>query len=317
MAGHLLVVGEALVEIMRPRRGLPLDVPGPFEGPFPSGAPAIAADAAARSGTNVALIATVGNDPFGRLLVTRLSAGGVNTAGIQIVDDAVTGVAFVAYDQAGQREFVFHVANAAPSRLRPSDLGSAPEGASWIHVSGSSLALSDRLAATVLTAVERVLAVGGSVCFDPNWRVGSAGATVALQGAERLLEVAKLVLPSVGELEALGTSAVALARRGVLVCETDGSNGARLYQGNSTTLIPGIATQEIDPTGAGDVFSGTFLAVFMATADPLRAAHAANAAAAAHVMTMGPMAPLAGNFSPPSAGEDSQGGEARGRLANE
>ena len=63
------------------------------------------------------------------------------------------------------------------------------------------------------------------------------------------------------------------------------------------TRIPGIVTQEIDPTGAGDVFSGTFLAVFMATADPLRAAQAANAAAAAHVTTLGPMAPLESNFS--------------------
>jgi len=305
MAGHLLVVGEALVEIMRPRRGLPLDVPGPFEGPFPSGAPAIAADAAARSGADVTLIATVGNDPFGRLLISRLSAGRVNTANMRILDDAVTGVAFVAYDQTGSREFVFHVANAAPARLRPSDLGSTPEGATWIHVSGSSLALSESLAATVLTAVERVRDIGGSVCFDPNWRAGAAGATAALSGAERLLEVASLVLPSVGELEALGTSAVALARRGVLVCETDGSNGARLYQGDSMTMIPGIATQEIDPTGAGDVFSGTFLAVFMATADPVRAAQAANAAAAAHVMTMGPMAPLVGNFSPPAAREQS------------
>ena len=304
MAGHLLVVGEALVEIMRPRRGTALNVPGPFEGPFPSGAPAIAADAAARGGVDVTLIAAVGDDPFGRLLVTRLSAGGVNTAGVRVVNDAVTGVAFVAYDQAGQREFVFHVANAAPSRLRPPDLGSAPEDATWIHVSGSSLALSDSLAVTVLTAVERVLAAGGSVSFDPNLRAGSAGATVVLPGAERLLEVATLVLPSVGELEALGTSAVALARRGVLVCETDGSNGARLYQGGSTTLIPGIETQEIDPTGAGDVFSGTFLAVFMATADPLRAAHVANAAAAAHVMTLGPMSPLASSFSPSPIGEE-------------
>jgi len=298
-------VGEALVEIMRPRRGLPLDVPGPFEGPFPSGAPAIAADAAARSGADVTLIATVGNDPFGRLLISRLSAGRVNTANMRILDDAVTGVAFVAYDQTGSREFVYHVANAAPARLRPSDLGSTPEGATWIHVSGSSLALSESLAATVLTAVERVRDIGGSVCFDPNWRAGAAGATAALSGAERLLEVASLVLPSVGELEALGTSAVALARRGVLVCETDGSNGARLYQGDSMTMIPGIATQEIDPTGAGDVFSGTFLAVFMATADPVRAAQAANAAAATHVMTMGPMAPLVGNFSPPAAREQS------------
>jgi sugar/nucleoside kinase (ribokinase family) len=226
------------------------------------------------------------------LLLTHLSAGGVNTASVRIVEDAVTGVAFVAYDQEGRREFVFHVATAAPSRLSPSDLGSAPERASWIHVSGSSLALSARLAETVLTAVERVLAAGGSVSFDPNLRAGAAGASGVLPGAERLLEVARFVLPSVGELEALGTSARVLARRGVLVCETDGSNGARLYQGESLTVIAGMKTQELDPTGAGDVFSGTFLAVFMATADPLRAAHAANAAAAAHVMTLGPMAPL-------------------------
>jgi len=93
MTGNLLVVGEALVEIMRPRRGIPLDIPGSFEEPFPSGAPAIAADAAARNGSDVTLIATVGNDPFGQLLVNRISAGVVNTVGMRIVDDAVTGVA--------------------------------------------------------------------------------------------------------------------------------------------------------------------------------------------------------------------------------
>lgn len=291
MAQPLLVVGEALVEIMRPHPGIPLDIIGPFQGPFPSGAPAIAADAAARAGARVSLIAAIGNDPFGRLLTTRLSVGGVDTTGMRVLDDAVTGVAFVSYDQSGQREFIFHVANAAPAKLRPSDLGSLPKQATWIHVSGSSLALSDQLAATVLEAVERVLASGGSLSFDPNLRKGSAGTSVTLPGAERLLEAARLVLPSMGELEALGTSAAALARRGVLVCETDGGNGAHLYQGSDVTLIPGIPAEEIDPTGAGDVFSGTFLATFMSTADPLRAAQAANAAAAAHVTIMGPMAP--------------------------
>jgi len=76
MAGHLLVVGEALVEIMRPRRGLPLDVPGPFEGPFPSGAPAIAADAAARSGADVTSLPRWAMIP----------SGGCSSAGSRLVE---------------------------------------------------------------------------------------------------------------------------------------------------------------------------------------------------------------------------------------
>ncbi len=44
----ILAAGEALVEIMRPRAGLPLDRPATFEGPFASGAPAIYASVAAR-----------------------------------------------------------------------------------------------------------------------------------------------------------------------------------------------------------------------------------------------------------------------------
>jgi tagatose kinase len=289
VTGRLLIVGEALVEVMRPRPGIPLDKPGPFAGPFPSGAPAIAADAAARAGAEVSLIATVGDDPFGRLLVNRLSADGVDTSGVRAVDDAVTGVAFVAYDEAGGREFVFHVADAAPSRIAPADLGSAPEEAAWLHVSGSSLTLSEGLAETVLAAVERVLDAGGRVSFDPNLRVGSAGASATPPGFDRLIEVASLLVPSEGELEALGTDANSVARTGAIVCETLGKDGARLHHDGTVTTVAGIPTQEVDPTGAGDAFSGTFLATYMRSGAPVLAAHEANAAAAAHVGALGPM----------------------------
>ena len=130
MTQQLLIVGETLVEIMRPRPGIPLDAAGPFEGPYPSGAPAIAADAAAQSGAQVTLVTTIGNDPFGRLILKRLRAGSVKTDHVKMLDDAVTGVAFVAYDLSGGRTFIFHVADAAPGKLQPAYLGSAPEAAS-------------------------------------------------------------------------------------------------------------------------------------------------------------------------------------------
>jgi sugar/nucleoside kinase (ribokinase family) len=280
MRGRLLVVGEAIVEVMRPHPGLPLDLPGPFAGPFPSGAPAIAADAAARAGAEVSLIATVGAD---------LSADGVDISGLRVDDAAPTGVAFVAYDEAGEREFVFHVADAAPSRITPADLGSAPEEAAWLHVSGSSLALSENLAETVLAAVERVLTAGGRVSFDPNLRTGSAGASAAPPGFDRLVEAASLLFPSEGEVEALGIGADSVAKTGATVCETMGQDGARLHHDGTITMVAGILTEEVDPTGAGDVFAGTFLATFMRAGDPVLAAREANSAAAAHVGALGPM----------------------------
>ncbi len=300
MSGRLLVVGEALVEVMRPRPGIPLGVPDQFVGPFPSGAPAIAADAAARAGADVALIAAVGDDPFGQLLLRRLAEDGVDTSGVRVISDAVTGVAFVAYDEAGEREFVFHAAEAAPSHLSPRDLGAKPAEAAWLHVSGSSLALSERLAETVLVAVERVLSAGGRVSFDPNLRVGSAGASGAPPGFDRLLEVASLLLPSEGELDAFGTDAASLAEAGAVVCETLGSEGARLYQAGAVTEIAGIEVEEVDPTGAGDAFSGAFLAAYTQSGDPIVAARVANVAAAAHVQAQGPMESV---FPPSGSGQ--------------
>ena len=282
-------MGEALVEVMRPRPGLPLGRPGEFRGPFPSGAPAIVADAAARAGADVALVATVGEDPFGQLITRRLSEDGVDVSGVRVAGDAVTGVAFVAYDESGGREFVFHVADAAPSRISPEDLGSAPEEATWIHVSGSSLALSGQLAETILVAVERALRAGGHISFDPNLRVGSAGASAAPPGFDHLLEAASLLLPSEGELDAFGVDAVSLSNTGTVVCETLGKRGARLYHGGAVTEIAGIPTEEVDPTGAGDAFAGTFLAYYMRGGDPVLSAREANTAAAAHVKALGPM----------------------------
>ena len=47
---EIWTMGELLAEIMRPDRDLPLDRPGPFLGPFPSGAPGIFIDTVARLG---------------------------------------------------------------------------------------------------------------------------------------------------------------------------------------------------------------------------------------------------------------------------
>lgn len=54
MMAEIVVAGELLAEFVATERGRSFDTPGLFAGPFPSGAPAIFADQAARLGARVA-----------------------------------------------------------------------------------------------------------------------------------------------------------------------------------------------------------------------------------------------------------------------
>ncbi len=81
-----------------------------------------------------------------------------------------TAAAFVAYAATGERSFVFYVREAAAGQSRLQDLGDLPERASWLHVSGSAIALGATLADVVIDAVRRVRAAGGKVSVDPNIR---------------------------------------------------------------------------------------------------------------------------------------------------
>ena len=71
----ILTIGEALVEVMRTDIDQPLDQPGPFSGPYPSGAPFIFAVQAARLGMCSGAIGSVGKDAFGECLLNQLDAG--------------------------------------------------------------------------------------------------------------------------------------------------------------------------------------------------------------------------------------------------
>ena len=57
-------MGEMIVEIMRAEEDMPLDRPGIFKGPYPSGAPAIFIDTVARLGHSAGIIGGVGRVYF-------------------------------------------------------------------------------------------------------------------------------------------------------------------------------------------------------------------------------------------------------------
>ena len=115
---QLITIGEILVEIMATRIGQTFLEPGTLVGPYPSGAPAIMIDQAARLGADCAIVACVGRDDFGTLNSERLKKDGVNTSGIAVRADQTTGCAFVGYAADGSRKFIFHFTHAAAGPLR-------------------------------------------------------------------------------------------------------------------------------------------------------------------------------------------------------
>ncbi len=93
------------------------------------------------------------------------------------------------------------------------------------------------------------------------------------------LEVADVAVLSKEDLEGQGDLLERLEKRVDLVVVTDGAFGCEVCVGRSRTHVEAYATQAVDPTGAGDVFSAGLVAGLLRGEDPVEAARLGCAAA--------------------------------------
>ncbi|MHB8626102.1 MAG: sugar kinase [Aggregatilineales bacterium] len=301
MAYDVLTFGEALVEIMRPAVKQPLDRPGPFVGPYPSGAPFIFAAQAARLGAQVGVIGAVGNDAFGRCLLDQLHADGIDTRGVRILPDRTTGVAFVAYAADGSREFVFHIRDAAAGQLAPDLIDLVLfEGLRALHLMGSTLSIHAEALAAGHLALTLAQSAGAKISFDPNLRPQLLSPDKVREVFAPFVEAADVLLPTIEEARLLtgesmdDTAIAALLHAGNnpdrIVIVTRGAAGCDVYTHTGNRHVPGFPVTEVDPTGAGDCFDAGFLVRWLAGDSPMEAARFANACGALAVTVRGPMA---------------------------
>lgn len=286
----ILAVGEALVEFRRLTPDGRIAAAGEWAGPFPSGAPAIFASVAARLGAPSALVASVGADALGDMLLSRMRRDGVRTDALGVQPARRTAVAFVAYDAAGDRDFWFSVPDSAAVVVDHAGLDRIAGHADWLHVCGSTLTFGGEVADAVEATAARVRAAGGSLSVDPNLRPNASAA--ALARTRELARDADVLFPSDGELDALGLAEDELLARGALICHTRGAAGAVVSGhavGPAPVVVPAPSATEVDPTGAGDTFAAAFVTATRAGADPVSAARTACAIAARSVAVMGAM----------------------------
>jgi sugar/nucleoside kinase (ribokinase family) len=287
-------LGELLVEFVCTEKDGRNQRPSTYRGPFPSGAPGIFIDQAARTGARAVFAGAVGMDAFGSVVLDRLVADGVSDAMIRRVA-LPTGTAHVSYNSDGTRDFVFNMAPSAASHFpkgREAVEGFLAAGVQVLHVSGSALG-DPAMRAAIAEVCEGLLAAGVAISIDPNIRTELMADAGYLEVVRRLIGMAEYVLPSDADADLLwpgmGFADWAGALPARVVALKRGEKGALALAGGAVVEMPAFAVEVVDPTGAGDCFCGTFVTLMaggMALPDALRRAVAAGAMA---VTALGPM----------------------------
>ncbi|MFE4702762.1 carbohydrate kinase family protein [Streptomyces sp. NPDC056738] len=289
----MLVVGDVVTDVVARHRG-PLaagtDTVAAIR-TVPGGAGANVACWAVHAGcADVRLLGRVGLDAA-EWHERELTASGVRPL---LVRDpqAPTGTVICLVDSGASAERTFLTDSGASLRLAPEDWSPALlDGVGRLHLSGYLL-FSGSSRALVSTVLESARARGVPVSLDP----ASAGFLTEL-GVDRFLGLCAgvdILLPSRDEACLLtglpdpADAAAKLSRHFPLVVAKLGRDGALVARSGSVRArVPALRAAPRDTTGAGDAFTGAFLAALLRGAGPEEAAGAGCSAGARAVERIG------------------------------
>lgn len=291
----IVAIGEILVEFISHHRNCGLEKITEYSGPYPSGAPAIFADQAALVGGKSSMIGGIGNDGFGQSTLQRLKKDNVDTSQITANSDYSTGVAFVSYFDDGSRTFIYHIAGTAADSFDDFDL-SRVSSPVVLHISAASLGSAIHRP-KILQAVETVKKAGGKISCDPNARPELMRDPEARKALHLVVDTSDILMPSTSDLKDLypdmsEDEAIAHLMSGQhsrIIALKRGACGATVAGHGEQYEYPPHCVEEVDPTGAGDCFCGTFISLLTQGFSLYEAGRYANAAGAMAVMLRGPM----------------------------
>jgi sugar/nucleoside kinase (ribokinase family) len=292
----ILTVGEVLVEIMGTRKNQTFRETGEFTGPYPSGAPAIFIDQASKMGGDTGIISVIGNDDFGRINTDRLEKDGVDVSQIHISKEKTTAVAFVVYQENGGRDFIFTIKDSALQELRYDKIDkSCLDGCEYFHIMGCSV-FNKNMIELFGSLLPELKSRGIKISFDPNFRKEFMENPEIKELIEKIMQNADIILPGEQELlDLTGLSSEEEAVKKLLgngtaaIVVKRGDKGATLYSDSERIDVEPVRVDETDPTGAGDCFGGTFVALVSQNYSFKEALFYANLAGAYSVTKQGPM----------------------------
>ena len=229
----------------------------------PGGAPANVAVSLSRNGVKTGFLGKLGDDDFGKMLISVLRREGIEVLAPTLTPDATTTLAFVTLDETGDRSFTFARKPGADLLLNTQDVD-AVNLSDWDYVHAGSVSLSagpEREA--VLYALKKAKELGKIVCFDINFRDKIWSAEECMTQVDKVFPYVDLLKISEEELLFVGGEANIESfmeeQKISVVVLTRGGEGARIYHAGKQRDIPSMKVGVLDTTGAGDAFWGGFL----------------------------------------------------------
>ena len=287
----VITVGETMVLGVPPRPGR-LRHAGGLELKI-GGAESNLAVALSRLGLSAGWAGYLGDDEPGQLVLDRIRAEGVDTSRVRRIKEHPTGLYLREQVGADVRVYYYRQGSAASTMQRDAFDAVYLSGATFVHLTGITPALSEDCRAFVLWAAREARASGARVSFDVNYRS-------KLWETEEAREFVEEILPDVYLLFAGDEEAVALWGRGdeTLVRELarkgpeevvlkTGSTGSLALVDGEVLEHPAFTVAEVDPVGAGDAFAAGYLAGHLWDLPAEERLRTANAMGALSVATLG------------------------------
>ena len=259
----VVALGELLIDFAT----ISVDGEGyPTMAAHPGGAPANFLAALTKFGASTALLGKVGTDTFGKLLTGTLQKAGIETRGLIATDDVFTTLAFVTFDESGDREFAFSRKPGADTCISFEELDlSLIDEARVFHF--GTLSLTDEPArSATYRCVAYAKSKGKLITYDPNlrkplWNDLEECRKQLVWGLGQA-DVVKISDEEVEFLFGLGVEEGAeyiLNNFGVkLVFVTCGADGCYFKNAIASGRVPSLTDiKVIDTTGAGDIFGGS------------------------------------------------------------
>jgi ribokinase len=235
------------------------------------GSASIMACGLARLDVSTGLVAVVGQDAFGDLVLARVRECGVDAAPVVRDPEHPTGLSVillaggaVAHDRA-----ILTLPGTVPL-LRAEQVRGVVETYRPRHVHVASYFLQPALAAELPGLLVWLRGRGTTVSLDTNWDPQERWA-----GLDEVLGLVDVLLPNEAEVVALarvlgaraddaGSAAAALASAGCRVVVKQGPRGAfSAGPDGSVVHVDAVPVQPVDSTGAGDSFDAGYVAALV------------------------------------------------------